>query len=85
MVWTSGYILVTIHDSTRQNVAKGPGGVDCLVVCPDPIPVSENGCNQTTGNSQVFPLMLLVVGTSGVVAKPARMDRDCWLIVPRWM
>lgn len=85
MVWTSAYILVTIHGLTRQNVVEGVRGVDCLVVCPGPIPVSENGCNQTAGISQVFPIMLLVGDTSGVVANPARMDRGCWLIVSRWM
>lgn len=48
MVWTSPYILVTIQGLTRQNAIEGVRGVDCLVVCPGPIPVSENGCNQTS-------------------------------------
>lgn len=82
MVWASVYILVTIHGLTRQNAVKDVRGVDCLVVCLGPAPVSEDDCNQTTGISQVFSMMLLAAGTSDVVTSPARMDTDCWLIVP---
>lgn len=48
-----------------------------------PIPVSEKGCNQTTGISQVLCIMLLVVDVSGVVATLGKDGKRLLVDSPR--